>query len=124
MKAEAAFSASFQLWCGKQGYIVLRLNSGKAWEGVLIHHPELGPILIKLRRISMCHTGTSDLLVLMPKGQAVFVETKAGKYKATKEQIAFIRAVRGLGYKAGVIRSIEDFKKIVDPHIKNISCEN
>jgi len=121
MTPEAAFAAEFKLWCGKQGYIVIRLNAGSAWFGIPRQITGIGLCIIKPRKVALCKPGTSDLLVIMPNGKCAFVETKAGNYQATDEQKRFIKAMRKLGHKAGVIRSIDDFKKLINEDVVNIS---
>lgn len=57
----------------KAGYMVLRLNSGTVKMGS--------------RRIRLCPAGTADLMVLVPQGRAIFIETKTEDGRTNKEQL-------------------------------------
>ena len=48
--------------------------------------------------------GFPDLLVLGADGRAGFIEVRAGRGRVGAEQEAFIRRVRKMGFRAGVVR--------------------
>lgn len=99
------------LYCGKQGYISLRLNSGKAWQGI-IKRTNVGIILTALKAIELCPEGTSDLLIIMPN-KIAFVETKIHPRKPTERQLKFIDAIKKLGHIAGVVYSLDEFINLI-----------
>jgi hypothetical protein len=59
------------------------------------------------RRIVCGVKGLSDLLFI-GNGFVAFIEVKTDSGRPTKEQISFINAVRRLGHRAGICRSVED----------------
>ena len=63
----------------------------------------------RMDRPSTSQTGTPDFVVALPCGQTVWVEAKTAKGKLTLEQNAWLAALRALGHKAGVVRSIQEF---------------
>jgi len=63
------------------------------------------------RWIKIGTVGMSDLLAIK-NGKAIWLETKTPVGKASKEQVAFIKAMQLSGCKAGFVRSIEDAIKI------------
>jgi len=56
--------------------------------------------------------GVSDLIVIQPN-RIIFVELKLEKGKQQKNQIEFETRVKLLGFEYYVVRSLEEFKKIV-----------
>ena len=56
--------------------------------------------------------GVSDLIVIQPN-RIIFVELKLEKGRQQKTQIDFERKVKALNFEYYVIRSLEEFKKIV-----------
>ncbi len=57
--------------------------------------------------------GTSDLLFI-GHGYIAFVEVKRPKGKIRPAQVSFIKAMRKLGHRAGIARSVEDALKIIN----------
>ena len=57
--------------------------------------------------------GVSDMIWLSPKG-AVFLEFKAPKGKQSLSQKWWQERVESVGYRYVVIRSLEDFQKLLD----------
>lgn len=57
-------------------------------------------------------SGVSDVIVLL-EDKVLFVEFKAAKGVQTAKQRDFQRAVEMLGFEYHIVRSLEDFKKII-----------
>lgn len=93
--------------------IVLRLNSGKFWQGKRVWSNEFQQyVLIDLRPVQGCPPGTSDLLFIGDKN-ASFIECKDDKGKLRPEQEKFLKIMQSYGHRAGVARSPEDALKII-----------
>ena len=93
--------------------IVLRLNSGKFWQGKRVWSNELKQyVLTNLRPVQGCPEGTPDLLFIGENNLA-FVEVKDDKGKLRVEQERFIKIMQDYGHKVGVARSVEDALKII-----------
>ena len=89
--------------------IVLRLNSGKFWQGKRIWSNEFNQyVLINLRPIQGCPEGTSDLLFLGEGNNVAFIECKAQKGTIRDKQTKFLNAIKKLGIKGGIARSVDD----------------
>lgn len=69
------------------------------------------------RRVVCGVKGLSDLLFI-GNGFVAFIEVKNDKGRPSKEQVNFIEAVRMLGHRAGICRSVEDALKLIGgaPH--------
>ena len=97
-----------------EGGIVLRLNSGKFWQGKRVWSNEFQQyVLIDLRPVQGCPPGTSDLLFIGSDGRVAFIECKDDKGKLRPEQERFIGIMKSYGHRAGVARSTEDALKII-----------
>jgi hypothetical protein len=57
--------------------------------------------------------GASDLIVITPKGKLMFVELKINKGKQSDAQIDFQQRVENLGFEYHIVKSLEEFKKII-----------
>lgn len=111
-KSEHRIQDEIRLSLSEHG-VVLRLNSGKFWQGKRVWSNEFNQyVLINLRPIQGCPEGTSDLLFLGDHNVA-FVECKDDKGKLRTEQEKFIKIMRSFGHRAGVARSVEDALKII-----------
>ena len=94
--------------------IVLRLNSGKFWQGKRVWSNEFNQyVLINLRPIQGCPEGTSDLLFLGENNNVAFIECKDDKGTAREKQEKFINIMHRYGIRAGIARSVEDALKII-----------
>ena len=103
---------NIRLELSKHG-IVLRLNSGKFWQGKRVWSNEFQQyILTNLRAVQGCPEGTSDLLFIGVNNIA-FIEVKDDKGKLRTEQEKFIKIIGDYGHKVGVARSADDALKII-----------
>jgi hypothetical protein len=72
----------------------------------------------KLEAITMKATGllagASDLIVITPNGKLIFVELKTDTGKQSDKQIDFENRVKKLGFEYHLIRSIDEFKIIIN----------
>ena len=94
--------------------IVLRLNSGKAYNGKRVFDNRRNQyILTDLRTIALCPPGTSDLLFIGSNGQVAFIEVKDHKGKAREEQKRFLEIMQQYGYRCGIARTPDDALKII-----------
>lgn len=111
-KSEHRIQDEIRLALSEYG-IVLRLNSGKFWQGKRVWSNEFQQyVLINLRPVQGCPPGTSDLLFIGNENIA-FIECKDDKGKTRDEQEKFIKIMRSYGHKAGVARSVEDAVEII-----------
>lgn len=122
-KSEHYIQDSIRLALSDYG-VVLRLNSGKFWQGKRVWSNEFQQyVLINLRPVQGCPPGTSDLLFIGNENIA-FIECKDEKGKTREEQEKFIKIMRSYGHKAGVARSIRDALLIIGVEDKNEVDEN
>lgn len=111
-KSEHRVQDEIRLALSEHG-IVLRLNSGKFWQGKRIWSNEFQQyVLIDLRPVQGCPPGTSDLLFIGDDNTS-FIECKDDKGRLRPEQERFIAAVKSYGHKAGVARSVADALAII-----------
>lgn len=73
-------------------------------------------VIIKLP--SGWYKGIPDRLVLLRRGDMFFIELKRSKKKASKYQKRWIKRLRALGFKAGVVAGSEAVSKFIQEHIK------
>lgn len=93
--------------------VVLRLNSGKFWQGKRVWSNEFRQyVLIDLRPVQGCPEGTSDLLYI-GNNTTAFIECKDNKGKVRSEQEKFINVMKSYGHKAGVARSVEEALELI-----------
>ena len=112
-KSESTIQNEIRLALSEYG-IVLRLNSGKFWQGKRVWSNEFNQyILINLRPVQGCPEGTSDLLFLGEENNVAFIECKTATGSAREKQKRFIEIMRQYGIKANLARSVEDALKIV-----------
>lgn len=60
-------------------------------------------------------SGVSDMIVLLPN-KVLFIEFKDEKGKQSDNQIEFEQIVTDLGFDYYLVRSLEQFKKIIETH--------
>lgn len=111
-KSEHRIQDEIRLALSEHG-VVLRLNSGKFWQGKRVWSNEFQQyVLIDLRPVQGCPPGTSDLLFI-GNDNTSFIECKDDKGKLRPEQEKFIEIMRSYGHRAGVARSPADALKII-----------
>ena len=111
-KSESTIQKEIRLALSQYG-IVLRLNSGKFWQGKRVWSNEFNQyILTGLRPVQGCPEGTSDLLFI-GENEIAFIEVKDDKGRLRTEQERFMKVVGDYGLKVGVARSADDALKII-----------
>jgi hypothetical protein len=102
---------------------LLRINAGQAFQGRIVEQTPDRLILSPWYPIKLGATGISDLIGWTTRepgmpgqllAQFVACEVKGPRTRITPEQIAFIDTVRRAGGRAGVARSVEDAKLIIE----------
>ena len=93
---------------------LLRVNAGVAWQGTVIERTEHRLVLARPYAIRLAAPGVSDLIGWTEGGRFVAIEVKAPRGRLTDEQAAFIELVRRSGGLAGVARSIDDARAILE----------
>ena len=112
-KSENTIQNEIRLALSEYG-IVLRLNSGKFWQGDRVWSSEFNQyVLVNLRPVQGCPEGTSDLLFLGENENVAFIECKTKKGSAREKQKRFIEIMHQYGIKADLARSTEDALKII-----------
>lgn len=113
-KSESRIQNEIRLALSEYG-VVLRLNSGKFWQGERVWSKEFNQyVLVNLRPVQGCPEGTSDLLFLGENNNVAFVECKTKKGVAREKQKRFIEIMRNYGIKADLARSPEEALKIIN----------
>ena len=113
VKSEHRIQDEIRLALSEHG-IVLRLNSGKFWQGRRVWSNEFQQyVLVDLRPVQGCPPGTSDLLFIGENNTA-FIECKDDKGKLRPEQERFLNLMRSYGHRAGVARSVSDALEIMN----------
>ena len=118
-KSESNIQNEIRLALSQYG-IVLRLNSGKFWQGERVWSNEFNQyVLTNLRVVQGCPEGTPDLLFLGPLSNVTFLECKTKKGAAREKQKRFIEIMDQYGIKADLARSVEDALKIIGVNNEN-----
>ena len=93
----------------KLGGIPIRLNSGKAWGGVMSNG-----VIIHPRAIKLCPEGTPDILAILPNGRVAWVECKTAKGRQRESQKRFQIMLEKLGHKYYLLRTPKDVHLIFE----------
>ena len=102
MKQETNIQNDIRIALAERGHFTFRYNVGKFYT-------------MDGRMISIGEKGVSDLIGhRSPDAKAIYLETKTPIGKASKEQKAFIAAMKNSGAIAGFVRSVEDAIKLVE----------
>lgn len=111
--SEQDIMKSIQVELSSKGYKVFRTNVGQGWTGTHISHPN-GTITLMAPRVfnTGLPVGFSDLLVVLPSGKVAFIEVKTPTGKVSVHQAKFLNAMRDMGCKCGVARSVEEAVRI------------
>ena len=59
-----------------------------------------------------CEVGTPDFVIAMPGPTTLWIEAKARQEKPKPKQLAWLAALRKVGHRAEVVRSMAEFLKI------------
>ena len=110
-KTEHNIQSLIMLKLSELGYVPLRANSGKFWQGQLstLNGKQ---ILTNLKAVKGMPEGTSDIICIMPNGKIAWIECKTATGKQREAQIKFQKMVESLGHKYYIMRSVEDVDKI------------
>lgn len=111
-----------QIEASRSGFRLFRNNVGTGWCGksIRINKPSTvnllpGDVVIRQARplhAGLC-TGSSDLIGWSPSGLFAAAEIKTDSGGPSEEQKIFIDAVNSSGGVAGIVRSVEDFKRVI-----------
>ena len=93
---------------------LLRINAGVAWQGTVIERTPQRLVLARPYAIRLAAPGVSDLIGWTEGGRFVALEVKGPRGRITDEQAAFIDLVRRSGGLAGVARSLDDARAILE----------
>lgn len=76
----------------------------------------------KAKALGVC-AGVPDILIFNPSGKyaGLAIECKAPKGKVTKHQSFWLAALHARGWRADVVRSFEDGKKVLDEYFSEKS---
>jgi hypothetical protein len=114
MKSENRIQSEIRLALSEYG-IVLRLNSGKFWQGERVWCEQFNQyVLVNLRPVQGCPEGTPDLLFLGENNNVAFIECKTKKGAAREKQKRFIEIMHDYDIKADLARSPEEALKIIN----------
>lgn len=133
---EADLMRRLQILASKLGARLFRQNAGMAWVGKVERGPRtvrLGPNDVVIRNARPFHAGfqgMADLggwrpvtitqeMVGATIAQRLEAEVKTDRGRATKEQLAWIEAVNKAGGRAGIVRSDDDLRALLQ--VENIS---
>ena len=122
--------AEIMLALSKGDTRVFRTNAGQAWAGKIVRRTAHSITLSPAYPIRLGPIGYSDLngfspLIVRPEdvgvrvAVATSIEVKWGRDRVRPEQAAFIELVLASGGRAGIARSIEDARAIVEMPIKS-----
>ena len=75
------------------------------------------PIEAKIMKSEGVTAGMPDLLICLPYEKTLFVELKTEKGNLTECQEVMHERLRKLGYGVHVVRSIDDFKCLIDEEV-------
>lgn len=71
-----------------------------------------------LKLPAIWYTGIPDRIVLLSGGRIFFVELKKKGYVARENQKRWIRVLRRLGFRAGVVAGPEALDKFITTHVE------
>lgn len=127
---ETNITKEILLEASRRKAILFRNNTGTGWIGEKIYYPKPGYVL--LRNARPLHAGLtkggSDLVGWKPvvitedmvgKTLAVFtaIEVKSASGRATADQLNFINQVRAGGGVAGIARTPEEARKLLESYL-------
>lgn len=115
MNTETKLQRRIMLELSSMGCTCWRNETAGAWMGKTIHKDGNTVTLADARfmKFGLC-VGSSDIIGITKRGLFFAIEVKTAKGKATKEQINFINHVRAQGGLAGIARSVDDARGIIN----------
>ena len=106
---ETQIQRKIMLCLSEAGCTVWRNETSGAWLGKIIHKAGNQVTIANAHMMVFgLAVGGSDIVGISPSGKFLAVEVKTATGRATKEQIAFIEAVRAAGGIAGIARNEQD----------------
>lgn len=96
--------------------LLFRANVGTGWTGSHVRRNPDGSLTIFNPRPfdTGLPNGYSDLFGIFPGGRAAFFEVKTQTGRPSDAQLNFIEQVQRVGCPAGIVRSFEDVKRIIE----------
>lgn len=67
----------------------------------------------RMDRATTTAIGLPDFIIAAPDGKTFWLEAKGAKTKVTSEQWGTIQWLRSLGHRAEIVRSLEQFLKVI-----------
>ena len=99
----------------KLGVTAFRANSGESWvSSDVTDLPDGSKLLRNPRRFRSLVPGFSDIFGLTSDGRFIAIEVKTSTGRVSDKQENFLRVIRENGGIAGVARSVEDARKIIE----------
>ena len=117
MTSERDIQNAILLACSRGDTRLFRINAGLAWQGHVLQHNRDLLVLENPRAIKLAAPGVSDLIGWTEGGRFVAIEVKAPRGRLTDEQAAFLELVQRSGGLAGVARSVEEAREILDGYV-------
>lgn len=115
MASEKPLIAEIILEASRLGHRLFRVNTGLYWSGDVASHEGSTVVLTKARRIRAgLATGGADIIGIAKDGTFISLEVKAGKTPTTDEQKAWAVMVRSLGGRAGIVRTLDEARAVLD----------
>ena len=106
---ETQIQRRIMLRLSEAGCTVWRNETSGAWLGKIIHKAGNQVTIANAHMMVFgLAVGSSDIIGIAPNGKFLAVEIKTTTGRATKEQLAFIEAVRAAGGIAGIARTPEE----------------
>ena len=119
MNQETIIQRRIMLVLSELGCLVFRNETAGAWIGKKIHQAGDQVTLTNARMMifGLCK-GSSDLVGVAPCGRFFAIEVKTKTGRATKEQLNFLEQIRQHGGLAGIARTTEEAKGIINDNKK------
>ena len=113
---ERKIQSEIRLSIPQMGAVAFRANIGQAWTGSDVNRLPDGTVIIRNARPfnSGLPAGFSDLFGISNKGQFFAIEVKAPRGIVSDHQQHFLDFISAKGGLAGVARSVEDAKYILE----------
>ena len=80
--------------------------------------------IMALKTDSTSHRGWPDLTVILPNGTVLFVEIKTKTGRLSKLQQHIHQQMRANNAHVYTVRSLDEFKRAIEPHITDASPTN